>query len=99
MQQPMLTFLEQPCHATHILERKTRLARDVGFIVASLLQPLDVVQQVDRPVWAPGKILNQAHDHAVFLIDVDNERGISFWPKHLYASRRPCPQTASYLSP
>src|SRR6267378_2875194 len=71
----MLAILEKANDSLDVFNGETGFSGNLGLIVAATLKTLDVMEQVDGPMLAPGKVFDQTHDRAIFGIGVDNESG------------------------
>ena len=57
-EQPIFAAFDQPYDAPDIFQGEIRLAVNLGIVIAASLHPLDIVEQVDRTMLAPGEILD-----------------------------------------
>ena len=71
---------QQSKDAFDVFERQASLPRDLGFLIAAPLQALDVVEEVDGAMLAPGEILHQAHDEAILGFGLDDDGRDLVWP-------------------
>ena len=53
--------------APNVFDGQVCLARDLLLRIAPSLHAFYVMQQIDRPMLAPGNVLDQAHDKAIFV--------------------------------
>src|ERR1700730_2221717 len=79
----MLTLLKQSNYSLDVFDAQSGFLADLGIAVTSLLEALDVVEQVDRAVLPAGKVFDQAHHHAVLCVSLHHQGRDLALAKHL----------------